>query len=180
MLTKAHCFPDGTESYYCTHKCLTPERDEITQLNPRTSSARSRSDISDRSCLLAEKTWQGSNRAVFSDEKGLVLPVEMVFDAWFPLLALPKRSKYSALYRGPCLFCVHPYSLQWGYTCILNQSRLISDTCQKFIPVSKSERHTDEGQWKHYFCAGMCQGTHTGMSPQTDASQEFHSLHLGV
>lgn len=88
MLTKGPCLPDGTESYYSTHKCPTPERDEITQLNPRTSSARSRFDISDRSCLLAEKTPHGSNRAVCTEEKGLVLSVDMVSDPWFPLLAV--------------------------------------------------------------------------------------------
>lgn len=106
MLTKVHCFPDSTESYYCTHKCSTPESDEITQINPRTSSARSHFDISDRSRLLAEETPHGSNWAVFTDGEGLVWSVGMVFDPWLPLLATTSSTVHS---RGPWLFCTHLY-----------------------------------------------------------------------
>lgn len=101
-----HCFPDSPESYYCTHKSPTPERDEITQINPRTSSARSHFDISDRSCLLAEETPHGSNWAVCTDEKGLVLSVGMVFDPWLPLFAVTSSTLHS---RSPWLFCTHLY-----------------------------------------------------------------------
>lgn len=162
MLTKAHCFPDSTESYYCTHKCPTPERDEITQINPRTSSARSRFDISDRSCLLAKETPHGSNWAVCTDEKGLALCVGMVFDSWLPLLAMTSSTVHSRGAFG-CSALISTV-LQCGYMCILNQSRLISETCQKFISLSKFQLHTDKGKKKKKTSGLECVKEHTGLS----------------
>lgn len=57
--------------------------------------------------------------------------------------------------------------LQCGCTCILNQSRPISETCQKFISFSKSQLHTIWRSMKKKSTSGLeCVKEHTGLSPK--------------
>lgn len=156
---KGTLFPWRTESYYCTHKCPTPERDEITQLNPRTSSARNCTDISDRSCLLAEKTPHGSNWAVFTDEKGLALSVEMVFDIWLPLLAMTDSS--CGLW-GSWLFCTLPCSPSVRSCMHLKTNQTDIRYLPKIYPFQQAQTsHWQRSMKKLLLCWNVSRNTHT-------------------
>lgn len=88
-LTKTHCFPDSTESYYCAHRRLTPGKDEITL------SLILRNQLSKKSLQLWGQALSPGKENIagqlgsFHNWKGLALSVEVIVDPLFSLFTRP-------------------------------------------------------------------------------------------